>query len=94
MIMPKLKIKLHQSLRLADLPFEFENDFDSGSIFECMKDLLITYPLIFDLCLSEKGRKPGILYISGKTELASLGLLDHELDEDLVIRIVPILHGG
>ncbi|MHA2029925.1 MAG: hypothetical protein ACW99Q_11075, partial [Candidatus Kariarchaeaceae archaeon] len=92
--MPKLKIKLHQSLRLVEFPFEFESEFNSGSIIDCMRDLLSGYPVIIDMCLTDKGRKPGLLYISGNTELASLGLLEHNLDEDLEIRIVPILHGG
>lgn len=92
--MPILKIKLHQSLRLQNEPYEFSDLFNSGTILDNMKKLLSTHPPILDLCLSEQGRKAGILYLSQKTELASLGLLDHIHEEDLEIRIVPILHGG
>ena len=92
--MPTLKIKLHQSLRIQGQPFEFFNSFESGSILDNIRNLLNSNPEILGLCLSEEGKKPGILYLSNKTELASLGLLENQLDEDLEIRIVPILHGG
>ncbi|MCE7733780.1 MAG: hypothetical protein GPJ54_02810 [Candidatus Heimdallarchaeota archaeon] len=92
--MPILKIKLHQSLRIKGEPHEFSESFNSGTIVNNMRKLLSNQPAILDLCLSHKGRKPGILYLSEKTELASLGLLESELNEDLEIRIVPILHGG
>ena len=92
--MARLKLKLHQSLRVKDEPYEFEGEFESGTLISNMRKLLKNNPNILDLCLSEKGRKPGILYISGQTELSSLGLLDEQLDEDIDLRIVPILHGG
>ena len=92
--MPTLKIKLHQSLRVHGEPFEFFDSFRSGSILDNIRNLLHHNPQILDLCLSDKGKKPGILYLADKTELASLGLLECELEEDLEIRIVPILHGG
>jgi hypothetical protein len=47
-----------------------------------------------ELCLKNNKPKPGILYIAEGTELSSLGLLDNKLDEEIEIRIVPILHGG
>ena len=93
-MMARLKLKLHQSLRVKEEPYEFEGEFESGSVISNIRQLLENNPNILDLCLSEKGRKPGILYLSGKTELSSLGLLDEQLDEDLELRIVPILHGG
>lgn len=92
--MVKLKLKLHQSLRIEEESYKFEGDFDSGTVIENMRKLLKTNLAILDLCLTEKGRKPGILYLSGKTELSSLGLLDELMDEDIELRIVPILHGG
>lgn len=92
--MPSLKIKIHQSLRVEGQPYEFEGSFDSGTILENMKNLLSTHKLIFDLCLTAKGKKPGLLYLADKTELASLDLLDQNMDDDMDIRIVPILHGG
>ena len=92
--MPTLKIKLHQSLRIQDEPYEFSDLFNSGTIVDNMRKLLHNQPEILDLCLSNKGKKPGILYLLDKTELGSLGLLENELEEDLEIRIVPILHGG
>ena len=93
-MMARLKLKLHQSLRVENEPHEFEGEFESGSIINNIRELLMKNPKILELCLSEKGRKPGILYLSGKTELSSLGLLDEQLDEDIELRIVPVLHGG
>ena len=93
-IMVNLRLKLHQSLRVEKEPFEFEGEFESGTLIENIRDLLKNSPTISDLCLSDRGRKPGILYLSGRTELSSLGLLEELMDEDIELRIVPILHGG
>lgn len=92
--MPVLKIKLHQSLRIKGEPHEFSTSVNSGTIVDNMRKILSNQPEILDLCLANNGKKPGILYLSENTELASLGLLESELEEDLEIRIVPILHGG
>jgi len=52
------------------------------------------YPQLEALLLVDRDIKPGIMIFSGKTELTSMGLLDQELDDDISVRVVPILHGG
>ena len=92
--MNQLTLKFHQSLRLKGIEHEFIESFDDVTILEAIRRILEPYPQMKPLCLQEGKKKPGILYLSGKTELASLGLLEHQLKEDLIIRIVPVLHGG
>ena len=92
--MVTLNLKLHQSLWQNDEPHEFTGSFENLTIIEAIRQLLKEYPKILELCLSNGKKRPGILYIAEKVELASLGLLENQLDEDLEIRIVPVLHGG
>lgn len=92
--MPILRIKVHPSIHIQGTPSLIEGEFKDITIIEAMNSLLDSYPELSDVCLKEKKAKPGILYISEGTELSSLGLLDNNLDEEIEIRIVPILHGG
>ena len=92
--MPILRIKVHPSINVEGTPSVIEGEFEEISILEAMTSLLDSYPDLSDLCLKGKKVKPGILYIADGTELASLGLLNSKLDEEIEIRIVPILHGG
>lgn len=89
-----LAIKIHQSLWIEGEKNSFSGDFNGKTILEAMNALLEEAPKIKELCLKDNKRRPGILYIYDKTELASLGLFDELFTEDLLVRIVPILHGG
>ena len=92
--MPTLRIKVHPSIHVKGTPSLIEGDFADTTILGAMNSLLNSYPELSDLCLKDKKAKPGILYIAEGAELASLGLLNNKLDEEIEIRIVPILHGG
>lgn len=90
----KLQLKLHPSIREPSFPDILSGDFNQNTIIHCINQLVSDYPNIKDLILEDGRPKAGLLFIANKTELDSLGLLDEELDEDLLIRVVPILHGG
>ncbi len=92
--MPTLRIKVHPSIHVEGTPSVIDGEFKEITILEAMNSLLDSYPDLMNLCLKDKKARPGILYIAEGAELASLGLLDNKLDEELEIRIVPILHGG
>ena len=90
-----LKIKLHQSLWIEGENHEFSGEVEQLTIIDSIKKILKDNPKVLSACLtSEFTKKPGILYISGKMEIASLGLLNQIMDEDIDLRIVPVLHGG
>ncbi len=55
---------------------------------------LYTYQVLKIQILSGGKLNPGYLIFNKKTELSSMGLLDMILDKDILIKIVPILHGG
>lgn len=95
--MPHLKIKIHLSLRVPGEKFEYSGNFTNITIIEAIRELLKESTQISDICLKDGKRRPGLLYLSGKTELSSLGLLESSVDEinnEMIVRIIPILHGG
>ncbi|MHA2249852.1 MAG: hypothetical protein ACXAD7_05795 [Candidatus Kariarchaeaceae archaeon] len=94
--MPTIKVKIHQSLRAEDQNHEFEGTFTGIRIIDAIGSLLENTPGMRDNCLKDGNKRPGILYLVDKTELASLGLLESSVDDwnDIQIRIIPILHGG
>jgi hypothetical protein len=81
-------------MRIEGEPSEFSGDFEGTTIIDAIVALVTPYPKIAELCIENNGKKPGLLYISDKVELASLGLLNESFDEELLVRLVPILHGG
>jgi len=89
-----LKIQLHPSMRIDGLPITFEGDFANITIFEAIVEVLKEVPEVLDLCISNNKSRAGVLFFVGKTEITSLGLLDNQLDSDMHVRVVPILHGG
>lgn len=94
--MTKVSVSIHPSIRVKDLPGKFEGKYSNVSLKQAMSDLLGKYPEIYELCMRENGRKPGILYISEGAELGSLGMLDNIIGEEerIEVSIIPILHGG
>ncbi|MHA2169822.1 MAG: hypothetical protein ACXAB7_08015 [Candidatus Kariarchaeaceae archaeon] len=92
----RVKLIIHQSLRIQGHDHVDEGDFEKSSVLEAIESLLRHSPELTETCLKSGDRRPGLLYLSGKTELASLGLLNTNVDEwnHLEIRIIPILHGG
>ena len=92
--MPIIRIKVHPSIHIQGTPSVLEGEFNEITILDAMNSLLESYPDLLELCLKDQKPKPGILYIADGTELASLGLLESNIDEEIEIRIVPILHGG
>lgn len=91
-----VSVSIHPSIRIKDLPGKFEGEYSKVTLMHAMSDLLGKYPELFELCMKQEGRKPGILYISEGAELGSLGMLDNIIGEEdkIEVRIVPILHGG
>ena len=96
--MVTVTIEIHRSLRKPEDPREYvvevnDNDRTLGQI---IADALSSHPEIKNEVLDGTRSKPGILYIANKTELRSLGLIDTPFnpDEDLKLKIVPVLHGG
>ncbi len=96
--MVKFVVEIHRSLRKEDDPKEYEIEVDGSdkTIGELISLALQDRDDIKELCLNGTKAKPGILYISGKHELRSLGLIDEPFtpEEDTRIKIVPVLHGG
>ncbi len=92
--MPNLIIKIHKSISIPNLPIKFQGNYSGVTILEAINKLLDNYKDIKELCIVNGSPKPGILFIAKGAELKSLGLLNNKLDEDLEIRIVPVLHGG
>ena len=94
--MPTIKVKIHQSLRVKDHSYEFEGAFTGIRIIDAISSMLENTPGLIINCLKDGNKRPGILYLVDKTELASLGLLESSVDdwEDIEIRIIPVLHGG
>lgn len=93
-LMVKIRIQLHKSMRIPNQPYSFEGDFENITLIEAINKLLKDNIEIYKLCLKDGYKKPGLLYFSNDVELSSLGLLETNIDEDIEIRIVPILHGG
>ncbi len=97
--MGKLTVEIHRSLRGEDDPKFYElvvSPDDNRSLGELIHVALSSAPQLRETCLDGTKGKAGILYIAGNAELRSLGLLDSAFDaqEDLVVKIVPVLHGG
>ncbi len=94
----KFVVEIHRSLRKENDPKEFEIEVENSNrtIGELIALALKDRDDIKALCLEGTQAKPGILYISGKHELRSLGLIDEPFipDTDTKIKIVPVLHGG
>ncbi len=96
--MVTVTIEIHRSLRKAEDPKEYvvEVNESDRTLGEIIAEALSTHPEIKDEVLDGTKSKPGILYIANKTELRSLGIVDTPFnpDEDLKLKIVPVLHGG
>jgi len=65
-----------------------------GILIDAIKEMISPYQEIYSQLFNSNKIRPGILYISNQLELSSLGLLEEEIDEDMEIKIVPVLHGG
>ena len=89
----KLTLKIHRSLREINEPEKINADVE-GILIDAIKEMISPYQEIYNQLFDSNKRRPGILYISNQLELSSLGLLEEEIDEDMEIKIVPVLHGG
>ncbi|MHA2504604.1 MAG: hypothetical protein ACXAE3_17250 [Candidatus Kariarchaeaceae archaeon] len=88
-----LTLQVHPSIRPKSIPGELQGQFGNVSILQAIR-MLIENTELESLLLIKGGLKPGLLAFAGKTELVSLGLLTSTIDQDIHVRIVPILHGG
>lgn len=92
--MPILSVEVHPSIRPDKMPSVVETDLKNHTIIEGIDLVLSEYKDLKFQILSGEKLNPGYLIFSEKTELSSMGLLDMILDKDILIKIVPILHGG
>ena len=94
--MTRVILRIHPSIKLPDVPLQFEGEFENVPLIQAISTLLQPYPAMAEQCLNKNKKKPGILYISEGSELGSLGLLDAVIgeEEEIEVRVVPILHGG
>lgn len=92
--MPILSVEVHPSIRPDKMPSVVETDLKNHTIIEGIDLVLSEYKDLKFQILSGEKLNPGYLIFSEKTELSSIGLLDMILDKDILIKIVPILHGG
>ena len=92
--MPILSVEVHPSIRPDKMPSVVEIDLTNHTIIEGIDLVLSEYKDLKFQILSGEKLNPGYLIFSEKTELSSMGLLDMILDKDILIKIVPILHGG
>jgi len=76
------------------MPSVVKTDIINRTIIEGIDLVLSDYRELKFQILSGGKLNPGYLIFSEKTELSSMGLLDMILDKDILIKIVPILHGG
>lgn len=95
----EFSIEIHRSLRSPEDEMIFQTsltDNESRTYMEVINELLESVKHIQDEVILNGDAKPGILFISDRTELNSLGILTEQVDtsEDVHIKIVPILHGG
>ncbi|MCY3410481.1 MAG: MoaD/ThiS family protein [Candidatus Heimdallarchaeota archaeon] len=94
--MTRLIVQLHPSIKFDNTPREFSGEFSSITLIDAIGQLLKDFSQLYEYCTSDGKRKPGFLYISDGAELSSLGMLDTIIgeEEEIVVKIVPILHGG
>lgn len=92
--MPILSVEVHPSIRPDEMPSVVETDLKNHTIIEGIDLVLSEYRDLKIQIVSGGKLNPGYLIFSKKTELSSMGLLDMRLDKDILIKIVPILHGG
>lgn len=92
--MPILSVEVHPSIRPDKMPSVVETDLKNHTIIEGIDLVLSEYKDLKFQILSGEKLNPGYLIFSEKTELSSMGLLNMILDKDILIKIVPILHGG
>ncbi len=76
------------------MPSVVKTDIINRTIIEGIDLVLSDYRELKFQILSGGKLNPGYLIFSEKTELSSMGLLDIILDNDILVKIVPILHGG
>ncbi len=89
----KLVLKIHRSLRNPEDPEVIEHQGE-GILRALILQAVSNHVFIRDVLFEGERLKPGILYIYNGTELSSMGLLEEQIEEDMIIKIVPILHGG
>ena len=89
----KIVLKIHRSLRNPEDPevIEFHGD---GKLKNLILQAVSGHEFIRGVLFEGDKLKSGVLYIYNETELASMGLLDERIVEDMTIKVVPILHGG
>ena len=92
--MPILSVEVHPSIRPDKMPSVVKIDIKNHTIIEGIDLVLSEYKKLKFQILSGGKLNPGYLIFSEKTELSSMGLLDMMLDKDILVKIVPILHGG
>ncbi len=92
--MPILSVEIHPSIRPDKMPSVVKTDIINRTIIEGIDLVLSDYRELKFQILSGGKLNPGYLIFSEKTELSSMGLLDIILDNDILVKIVPILHGG
>ncbi|MGB1995732.1 MAG: hypothetical protein ACPHVH_03800 [Candidatus Kariarchaeum pelagius] len=92
--MPILSVEVHPSIRPDKMPSVVETDLKNHTIIEGIDLVLSEYKDLKIQILSGRKLNPGYLIFSEKTELSSMGLLDIMLENDISVKIVPILHGG
>lgn len=92
--MPILSVEVHPSIRPDKMPSVVKTDIKNHTIIEGIDLVLSEYKKLKFQILSGGKLNPGYLIFSEKTELSSMGLLDMMLDKDILVKIVPILHGG
>tara|TARA_B100000287_G_scaffold36968_1_gene33989 strand:- start:552 stop:830 length:279 start_codon:yes stop_codon:yes gene_type:complete len=91
---PILSVEIHPSIRPDKMPSVVKTDIINRTIIEGIDLVLSDYRELKFQILSGGKLNPGYLIFSEKTELSSMGLLDIILDNDILVKIVPILHGG
>ncbi|MCK4844328.1 MAG: hypothetical protein KAS95_01510 [Candidatus Heimdallarchaeota archaeon] len=88
-----ITIRLHSSIssKLKILKKEFE---EGTILLNALTLTLSPYKELSDLLILNDKIKPGFLLLANKIELKTTKKLYAPIVEDLIIRVIPISHGG
>ncbi|MHA1686869.1 MAG: hypothetical protein ACTSYD_10785 [Candidatus Heimdallarchaeaceae archaeon] len=93
--MPKYKFEVLFHPSITGHSYSIETVVDKGTkISIALFNTIRKDQKLFDRIFKDKEVKAGYLILKGKEELRSTHQLENFIEEDLVIRIVPISHGG
>lgn len=88
-----ITIRLHSSIS-SNLQI-LKKEFEEGTILlNALTLTLSSYKELSDLFILNNNIKPGFLLLANKIELRTTKKIYAPIVEDLVIRVIPISHGG